>query len=157
MKELKQVRLINIFSIFKIASILNACGKDMAQKYDLHHWDNPYFKSVIIVILCLLKNRVYLLYDDNEPVATFQTSVHENSLFFEKLAVNPSCGGKGLGSYCMDLIEKQGKTLGLSKITMDVYDKSQHALDFYINKGYVQIDTKETLKYTDIIMEKSLE
>lgn len=34
------------------ARILNQCGKDMAQKYGLHHWDNFMIKSCVIVVLC---------------------------------------------------------------------------------------------------------
>ena len=48
MYTLKKIEKLNISGVHKVASILNACGKDMALKYDLHHWDNPYLKSFLI-------------------------------------------------------------------------------------------------------------
>ena len=154
MQKTKRVHLYNPISILNVAKILNDCGKDMASKYDLHHWDNPMFKSLIIVGFCLMKNSVYLIFDENKPVATFQFKVKGDVLFFEKLAVNPSTSGKGYGSYCMNLIEEQSKKLGLSKVQMEVYDKSEHAISFYKHKGYLQVGTTGTLKYTDLVMEK---
>ena len=53
--KLKKVSVYDIPQLTKVASILNACGKDMAKKYNLHHWDNPYIKSFAIVCLCILK------------------------------------------------------------------------------------------------------
>lgn len=59
MYEVKRVSLINLSGQFKVNNILYDCGKDMAKKYDLHHWDNSHFKNLIIVVLCELKNAVY--------------------------------------------------------------------------------------------------
>ena len=103
--NLKKVRIFEIKDLRIVARILNRCGKDMAKKYGLHHWDNSMLKSYIIVFLCILKNYVYLLLDGNRPVATFQVKKLEDALFFEKLAVIPEFAGKGYGSYCM----KEGK------------------------------------------------
>ena len=53
-------------ALLKVSDILYKCGKNMAQKYDLHHWDNSRFKTWIIVALCALKNNIYLLYGENK-------------------------------------------------------------------------------------------
>lgn len=154
--KLKKVALFDIPRLTKVASILNACGKDMAKKYNLHHWDNPYIKSLAIVCLCVLKNEVFLLYSDEKPVATFQIKVRNNILHFEKLGTLPTEAGKGIGSMCMNKIEAVAKKRGCTRVAMEVYEPSQHALSFYDHKGYKQVGIVNTLKYKEIKMEKSI-
>lgn len=151
-----RVHLYQMKKAFTVAKILNRCGKDMSNKYGLHHWDNPMIKSCVIVFLCLLKNQIYLVLDAGTSVATFQIKVLDDVLFFEKLAVAPNVSGKGYGSYCMKLIEKRAIKLGLKKVRMEVYDQSEHAIDFYKHKGYSQVGETGTLKYTDLVMEKAV-
>lgn len=152
--KLKRVPIYELKNLLYVARILNLCGKDMAKKYNLHHWDNPMIKSCIIVLLCMLKNQIYLVLDNKNPVATFQVKKLDDALFFEKLAVIPEASGKGYGSYCMKLIEKQAKQIGFHKMRMEVYDKSKHAIEFYEHKGYSKVGETGTLKYIDLIMEK---
>lgn len=154
--EVKRVHLYNLKKCLSVSKILNRCGKDMAKKYGLHHWDNSILKSCIIVIICLLKNHIYLLTDKATPVATFQLKMQEGNLIFEKLAVIPEVSGKGYGSYCIKLIEAQARKLDCHKIRMEVYDQSKHAINFYVKQGYSQIGKIDTIKYTELIMEKNI-
>ncbi|MBE6601960.1 MAG: GNAT family N-acetyltransferase [Ruminococcaceae bacterium] len=157
MYTVRKVHLFQIGRINRVARILDRCGKDMAEKYDLHHWHNPHLKNLLIVVLCALKNRIYLVYDDaGVPIATFQTKQVEKNMRFEKLATDPSFSGKGVGSFCMNTIEEMAKAAGCGKVCMEVYDKSAHALRFYENRGYTVCGTVDTLKYTEIKMEKKL-
>lgn len=153
---LKKVGKLDIPRLNKVAAILNSCGKDMANKYDLHHWDNPYLKSLVIVGLCALKNDIYLLHADEKAVATFMTKVRGDSLHFEKLGTLPSEAGKGIGSMCMVEIEKIAKKAGCKKVVMEVYEPSQHALSFYEHKGYKAVGMTDTLKYKEIRMERNV-
>lgn len=154
--KLKKVSVYDIPQLTKVAAILNACGKDMARKYNLHHWDNPYIKSFAIVCLCVLKNEVFLLYSDNSPVATFQIKVKNETLHFEKLGTLPSAAGQGIGSLCMKKIETIAQKRGCNKVVMEVYEPSQHAITFYENKGYKSVGMVDTLKYREIKMEKNI-
>lgn len=154
--KLKRVQIYELKNLLSVARILNCCGKDMARKYDLHHWDNPMIKSCIIVLLCMFKNQVYLVLDNKNPVATFQIKKLDDAIFFEKLAVNPEVSGKGYGSHCMKLIESQAKKMRCHKVRMEVYDKGKHAIEFYEHKGYSKVGKAYTLKYTDLIMEKTV-
>ncbi len=156
MYKLRKVGKFNVFQLKGVADILNACGKDMAKKYDLHHWDNPYLKTFAIVCICTLKNEIYLLYDNSMPVATFMTKISGNALHFEKLGTKPSEAGKGVGSLCMKQIEEIASKTGCSKVVMEVYEPSQHAVSFYEHRGYVVVGTKDTLKYKEVKMEKSI-
>lgn len=152
--KIKRVHIYEVKKALTVAQILYRCGKDMANRYSLHHWDNPMIKSCVIVFLCLLKNQIYLVMDSGNAIATFQLKKLEDTLFFEKLAVIPEEAGKGYGSYCMKLIEAKAKKMGCGKVRMEVYDKSKHAIAFYMCKGYSQVGEIDTIKYTDLIMEK---
>lgn len=87
---------VNIVGLKKVSDILYDCGKDMAQKYGLRHWDNPHIKNYIIVALCAMKNDIYLVYDGKNPVATFQTRKTGQSFLFQKLATLSAFSGGGL-------------------------------------------------------------
>lgn len=154
--KMKRVFPYCIKNLVDISKILNACGKDMSMKYGLNHWNNPLLKSFIIVCLCALKNKMYLVLEENKPVATYQIRILDRELFFEKLAVLPCAEGKGYGAYCMKQIEQEAILLDLKKVKMEVYDKSENAIGFYIHQGYKKVAKNKTLKYTDIIMEKEL-
>ena len=139
-----------------VVRILHACGKDMGRKYDLHHWDNPWFKTLIIVASSSLKNRVFVVEINNKAVATYQTKAEQSTLYFEKLAVLPSESGKGIGSLCLRLIEEEARAKRCAKVQMDVYSKSSHAIGFYEKHGYKNAGVNKTLKYDVVCMEKEL-
>ena len=142
--------------ILAVTGILHACGKDMAGEYDLHHWDNPWIKTFLIVLLCLTKNNIRIVLD-KDAVATYQTKIRDGVLFFEKLAVRPENSGKGIGNFCLAQIEKEARENGCKKVQMDVYTKSQHAIQFYTRHGYTTIDDDETPRKDVIRMEKVFE
>lgn len=156
MKRLKKVNKTNIVDLIMVAKILNACGKNMAIEDNLHHWDNPYIKSFAIVVLCSLKNDIFLLYKDNKPVATFMINVISDALHFEKLATYPSEAGRGVGSLCMKSIEKLAGKYNCNKIFMEVYANSTHAISFYKHRGYKIIGRMNSIKYQEVKMEKRL-
>ena len=151
-----KVNKFQIKEILTVASILNDCGKQMADKYDLHHWDNPFLKTFLIVLMCTFKNELYILYSDNMALATFMIFHDEGVLKLEKLATVPSYHGKGIGSFCISYIENIARCIGCTKIQMDVYAPSHHAIDFYKKKGFKVVGSKNTLKYNELIMEKCL-
>ena len=157
MYTVKKVSLFNIPRLSEVSHILYLCGKDMADKYDLHHWDNSKFKTFLITVYCALKNKMYLVFDEKAPIATFQTKVIEDMLHFEKLAVSPEFSGKGVGSFCLERMEKIGKEKGCDKIGMEVYAPSRHAIEFYEHKGYKTVGEARTLKYSEYKMEKEID
>lgn len=146
----------NIFELKKVSDILYECGKDMAKKYDLHHWDNSHIKNHIIVALCAMKNDIYLVYSEKTPVATFQTRKTGQSLLFQKLATTPAFSGGGIGSYCLTEIERLAKENGCTEVICEVYDKSEHAKSFYEHRGYTTYGATKTLKYKEMKLRKEL-
>ena len=158
MYNVQKIGLFNFSGQIKISKILYFCGKDMAQKYDLHHWDNSYLKNMLIILLCELRNVVYLVTDkENNSVATFQVRMKHTDLHLEKLATLPKFSGSGIGSFCIEFIENLAKQYGCKKICLDVYSLSKQAIGFYEHKGYSFCGNATTLKYSIVRMEKILE
>lgn len=156
MFTVKKLKNLDVCGIFKVAQILQKCGKDMAHKSDLHHWDNLYLKTLAIVAYGSLKNDVYLVLSDNKPIATFQIRKVGPSVIFQKLATLPDYSGKGIGTFCLSEIEKIAKNSSSNKIICEVYDKSENAISFYLKRGFKVCGEKETLKYKELKMEKEL-
>lgn len=146
----------NISKLKMVSDILYKCGKDMAAQYDLHHWDNSHIKNYIVVGLCALKNDIFLVYDENVPVATFQIRKEDKSLLFQKLATSPAFAGGGIGSYCINIIEMMAKESGLTNVICEVYAESKHAITFYEHRGYKTYGTTQTLKYKEYKMRKDI-
>lgn len=151
-----KLKMWNLFGLLRVSDILYKCGKDMAAKYDLHHWDNSHIKNWIILGLCALKNDIYLVCDDRTAVATFQTRKIGDSYLFQKLATLPECAGKGIGAFCLGEIERLGKQDNCKEIICEVYDLSEHAKRFYENRGYVVYGETDTLKYRELKLKKEL-
>ena len=152
--SIQKVGKFNLFSLNKVCNILYLAGKDMSAKYNLQHWNNCYLKDLLIVLLCNIKNQIYIVKQYNLVVATFQINVRQEELCFQKLATNPVYAGHGVGSYCMREIENIAKNLGLKTVVCEVYDKSLHAKEFYEKRGYSVYGTVDTLKYTELKMKK---
>ena len=151
-----KLKIWNITDLLKVSNILYKCGKDMAAKYDLHHWDNSHFKNWIIVTLCAMKNNIYLVYNHKKPVATFQTRKVDNSYLFQKLATSPEFAGEGIGTFCLNEIERLAKSENCKEIICEVYDRSERAKMFYKHKGYLVYGETDTLKYKELKLKKEL-
>ena len=156
MYSVKKLKFWNVLKLLKVSNILYKCGKDMAEKYGLQHWNNSHVKNWIIVALCVLKNNVFLVFDEKTPVATFQTRKLNDSFLFRKLATSPEFAGRGIGTLCLDEIERLAKESGAKEIICEVYDKSEHAVTFYKKKGFFEYGTADTLKYTELKLRKEI-
>ena len=151
-----KINKLNIFKLKKVSDILYECGKDMAERYGLYRWDNSYIKNWLIIFMCALKNDIYLVYISQKPAATFQIRKTKNSFLFQKLATLPDFSGCGIGSFCIEEIERLARESGYSEVTCEVYDKSENAKKFYRHRGYVIYGTTKTLKYMELKLRKEL-
>ena len=150
----QKVGFLDVASLRMVRNILHRCGKDMAHKYGLQHWNNSWLKDWVIVLRCALKNEIYLVYSKETPIATFQIKKTEDCLSFQKLATDPAFSGQGVGSFCLEQIERMAADRNCRWITCEVYEKSCHAKDFYGHRNYHVYGTAETLKYTELKMRK---
>lgn len=157
--------------ILEIYEIIKACGEHMYQEYGLVHWKTPY--PIESIKKDSEQKEVYLVKDTNtgKYVHTFQLEFRnrwfENSkkhddekklkiAFINKFATHPKVSGKGVGKLSMQYIENYCRKNGVSKLCLDVYDKSKHAIQFYINRGFIIVGSKPTKHFNVLLMEKDL-
>ncbi len=151
-----RIKVFDIPGICRASHILHACGKDMARRFDLHHWDNPRAVTFAIAGLGCLKNEMYLVRDGDRPVATFQIKKNGQDMHLTKLATLPDAAGRGIGSFCLEHVEALALKAGCDRIVLEVYDRSGHAIDFYHRRGFKDVGRVSTRKYTEIEMEKAV-
>lgn len=158
MLSVHKISPLNLPAFWETAKILSDCGDDMYQKYNISHWKNSVLKSFLIVIYSMVRytRKVMGVYDGDTMIGTYQISKVNDSLCFGKLAISPSCSGQGFGTYCIEQMTKQAIECGCKKLQCEVYIHSQHALDFYLHKGFVEEGICKTLKYTEIKLVKYL-
>ena len=157
MYRVNKVKFFQILKLWQVGRILYRCGKDMAAKYGLQHWNGSWAKTAVIVVLCILKNRIYLVENrDCAGVATFQVQKKQSQLHFAKLATDPDFAGKGVGSFCIDRIEQIAVEEACKEVFCEVYDKSEHAIAFYKKRGYVVCGKVNSIKYTQLQMKKTV-
>jgi ribosomal protein S18 acetylase RimI-like enzyme len=130
----------------------------MYAKDGLTHWKNSFFKTLLIVGYRALTHSVYAVFDDSKNmIATFQTALKNDALHFSKLAVSPRTAGKGIGSFCLNEMNRMAANCGKSFLRCEVYDKSRHAYDFYVKRGFTVTGEEKTKKYTELTLEKRVE
>lgn len=148
----------SIPNILKISRIICSCGEDMYQRYGLSHWNNSLFKTFLIVYYTILikHTTLWAIYNNETIIATFQTKREGDYLNFCKFAVDPRQAGQGVGSRCLGIMEEIAGEIGLRGLTCEVFDKSTHALYFYLNRGFVKNGSISTMKYTELKLVKRI-
>ncbi|MCF3942628.1 GNAT family N-acetyltransferase [Oceanobacillus alkalisoli] len=153
--------------INEIYKIITLSGQDMFEKQGLVHWKTPY---PIESIKADCENREVFLIKDLQSdlyVHTFQLEFEPKTMnnkikgyvsfaSINKFATLPVVSGKGIGKKSMDFIEDYCREKEVSKITLDVYDKSEKAIKFYKNRGFSITSSKPTKHFSIYIMEKIL-
>lgn len=146
--------------IDEIYKIIKLSGENMFKTQNLTHWKTPYPKDSI-KLDC--ENREVFLIKDielNIYVHTFQleftTVENEKIAYINKFATLPNASGKGIGKKSIKFIEEYCRDKEVYKIVLDVYDKSDHAIQFYKNRGFSITSSKPTKHFSVYIMEKIL-
>ncbi len=137
-----------------VYDILRLCGKDMFENQGLVHWRTPY--PIEKIREDCQNKEVYIALKDGKAIATFQLLGKEDMVELSKFAVLPSNAGKGVGGRCMEYIENWCKDNGYREICLDVYNKSQVAIRFYLKYGFVQTGIHNTKYFQVIEMKKKV-
>lgn len=138
-------------------NILKQCGETMFKEHGLEHWLPPY-PLESIQNDCLDK-LVFLVFDEieNKYVSTFQGYLSDNhSLYIRKVATIPDYQGKGVGKKNLAFIENLCKKLRINAIELDVYDKSEQAVGFYLANGFVVTGKRPTRRFEVLLMRKDI-
>ena len=149
----------DFFKIDYIYDILNECGEDMYHQYGLVHWLNPYPKEAIR--LDCENNDVYLVYNCDIPVATFQLSEQilkgKQTIHINKFATRPIYSNRGIGKSMMKFVTDKSLEKNIGWISLDVYTESLHAIEFYKNLGFEIIEKKPTKRFAVYKMMKNID
>lgn len=149
-----------------IYNILKKSGEHMYKEEGLTHWRNPY--PIESIKRDCENGKVFLVKDNDTDlyVHTFQLKILEEQeddlsikrkiAYINKFATIPTFSGKGIGKQSMNFIESYCREKLVSKIALDVYDKSIGAIQFYKKRGFKIIGSKPTRYFTVKIMEKNL-
>ena len=158
--EFIQVDSSNTELIDQVYTILAAAGAYMVEVFDLHHWETPYGKDRITQDT--ETKQVYLAKSGDTFVATFTLSdktsrafadkPYADAMYLSKFSVAPGVMKGGIGSGCIQYLEQLCKAQGKTKVRLDVYEKSEHAIKFYYKMGYEKVGTAPLV----LCMEKGL-
>lgn len=137
--------------------ILEQCGELMFKEHGLDHWLPPY--SIDNIYKDCADKLVFLVYDDIEKkyVSTFQGYLNDDfSFYIRKVATIPEFQGKGIGRKNLEFIEDLCRKLRINAIELDVYDKSEQAINFYLANGFVVTGKRPTRRFEVLLMKKIL-
>ena len=154
----RRIPIYSYSQIKDVANIITSCGEDMYKKYNLSHWRNSLVKTILIVYYtCVLRHTtIWGVYRGTEMVATFQTRKQGQNLNFCKFAVLPKYSGQGIGAKCITIMNDIALQYSLHGLTCEVLGESEHALNFYLKRGFKIVGSVKTLKYTEFKLLKEI-
>ena len=144
----------DINMIEKIQSILKTCGEDMYKNQGLDHWLNPY--PIELIKNDCENSEVYILKNETE-IATFQLKKDDKGYLLSKFGVLPTYSGKGIGKKCLQFIYGKCIENQISLLHLDVYEKSEKAIEFYIKNGFEVYGTAPTRRFKVVLMERKIQ
>jgi GNAT superfamily N-acetyltransferase len=129
-------------------AILADCGVDMRERIGLSHWIPPY--PLTRLRHDVVKGNVYEVAVADETIATFTidddspdyvgdvlwAAEGEPGIYVTRLAVRPVFQGRGIGSSCMEWIERHAGSSGARSVRLDAHSKHEALLRFYRRRGY---------------------
>lgn len=77
-------------------------------------------------------------------------------MYIRKVATTPLYYGRGIGKQVLEFITDFSKKINIGTIALDVYDKSEQAIKFYLNNGFVVVGKRATRRFQVLLMEKNI-
>ncbi len=66
----------------------------------------------------------------------FRMKIPQNAYYLSNIAIFPPHQGRGLGSFLLQVVEKEAQNSGNSWLVLDVERENVRALAFYLRNGY---------------------
>lgn len=156
-----------ISKIEAVFEIIKCSGEQMFKENGLEHWKNPY--PIESLKKDCAEKEVFLIKDSSEDIyihtfqLSFENSKDINDLeerrrisTINKFATVPEATGKGVGKNSIDYIENYCREKGVNLIKLDVYEKSEHAINFYEKRGFKITGSRLTRNFRVLLMEKEI-
>ncbi|MEH1931278.1 GNAT family N-acetyltransferase [Nostoc sp.] len=147
----------SISEVPSLHQILVACGFDMKDRFGLSHWMPPNY-PLEQMLHDAMEQEVYAVTVGENLVGTFTLEMMTTvplsyikygnilwqildvpAVYIHKLAILPSWQGKGIGTWCMQAIEKLTIECGYSAVRLDGVKTHLKLLSFYKSRGYQQV------------------
>jgi GNAT superfamily N-acetyltransferase len=149
-------------------ALLVSCGKEMYEKFALRHW-YP-FMDIEIFKATLHTKCLYMVYQYDIPVATFNLSTYardyyaeelwsipsQNPSYLGQLGIKPNLQGNGMGKWCMAEIEKIAKENKHDTLRFDAVDTHPWLNLFYKKLGYSPCAAVQPQQWKLVCFEKAL-
>lgn len=133
----------------QLHEILVECGFAMQRQFDLHHWVPAY--PLDLFRQQAERGQIYEVVSGASIVATFTLrfdeplpyyegidwdAAGEPALYLSRLAVRPDSWGNGIGSWCVEWIERKARELEARSVRFDAYSRHAPLLSYYRKRGY---------------------
>jgi GNAT superfamily N-acetyltransferase len=130
--------------------ILRRCGRDIKLRFGLSHWDPPYPLRLLRrdaaerrVCRVLGVDRTVATFTlDTEPFSYYDMTIWEapgsEAIYVSRLAVDPDLQGHGIGTWCMEAIERLAAGEGREAVRLDAHGRHEKLVGFYAGLGYAQ-------------------
>jgi GNAT superfamily N-acetyltransferase len=151
------IRRVSTPDVQPLHQILITCGFDLQNRFGLNHWLAPIY-PLENMLKDAVEHEVYALTLGDNLVGTFTLETTTEvpatylkygnivwqvldvpAVYLHKLAILPTWQGQGLGTWCMEAIEKLAATRGYHTVRLDAVKTHQKILSFYANRGYQQV------------------
>ena len=143
-------KLVKIGSdkVGEVHEILKICGLDMKSKFGLSHWVPPYPLDMLrrdaiekdVYAVCDCEQMLAVFTIGTKPSSYYDMSIWKNpvesAIYVNRLGVLPEFQGKGLGTRCMERIEKIAEEMNCFSVRLDIIEKHVKLQDFYGRLGY---------------------
>jgi len=143
-------------SVEPVHELLRLCGLDMQERLGLNHWVPPY--PLEKLRRDAERRQVYAVLQTDQVVATFTLGTTlpasyermpdvlqmwdtplPRALYINHLAILPALQGRGLGRWCMGIIEGIAAMKNCEVVRLDAYIKHPGLHMFYPKLGYRDI------------------
>ena len=151
------IRRVSQPEVPALQEILLACGLDLKNRFGLNYWLAPIY-PLENMLKDADEHQVYALTVDENLVGTFTLEMTTEvpfiyikygniiwqvwnvpAVYVHKLGILPTWQGQGLGTWCMQAIEKLASAGGSHAVRVDAVKTHQKLLSFYVNRGYQQV------------------
>ncbi len=150
-------------------ALLVECGKNMYEKWGLRHWFP--FMDLEIFQHAMKEKDIYIVYQQTDPIATFNVSTHsreyyvdhlwsnpnESAIYLGQLGIQPYLQGNGIGKWCMHQVEQIAREKKCKAIRFDALLIHPWLSLFYEKLGYRRCGIVKPAEWELVCFEKVME
>jgi len=151
------IRRVSVADVAPLHQILIACGLELKERFGLSHWIGANY-TLEEMLKDAVEMEVYALTIGENLVGTFTLetistvphsyikygNIHWQvsdalAVYVHKLAVLPNWQGQGLGTWCLQAIERLAADRGCRAVRLDAVKTHRKLLSFYESRGYQKV------------------